>query len=308
MAKVPVGETVGFAYNFAISKFFANIGIIWLPLVLLGVIGGLLSWSMGMSGSDAMTGPAAQVMAMQNFSGVLLLFYVVYFAVLAMIVVGITELALGLRKPSFFYVSFGAAVWRLLGANLLLLLIGVLLAVALMMSVGIVAGVAGGIGQSPAGGVPTAGTVGLLFLFGCVAYGALIYIMVRLGFLLTPVVVAEHRLGLGRSWELSRGNFWRLFAVLLAVVVPVSIFLVLLFLAVGASGIIPMPPVEPGQDPEAARQAMKAWADGLSHNIVLFWGGAVVFGLAITALYYGLLFGAAAGAYRALVPAGGEPM
>ena len=60
----------------------------------------------------------------------------------------------------------------------------------------------------------------------------MIFAVLRLGFLLTPVVVAENRISLRRPWELSRGNFWRIFAIALAIVIPLALLAFLLMLLV----------------------------------------------------------------------------
>ena len=56
-----------------------------------------------------------------------------------------------------------------------------------------------------------------------VGYCWIIYFLVRLWFLLPAVVVAEGGIGLGRSWSLSGGNFWRIIGVLIVVFLPVAI-------------------------------------------------------------------------------------
>jgi hypothetical protein len=52
---------------------------------------------------------------------------------------------------------------------------------------------------------------------------ALVYAMVRLSFLFAPITVAEEQISLGRGWILTQGNFWRIFAVLLAISVPLFV-------------------------------------------------------------------------------------
>ena len=51
-------------------------------------------------------------------------------------------------------------------------------------------------------------------LAGIVAVLWYIYAAVRLVFFLPAVVVAEEQIGLGRSWALGRGNFWRIIIVI----------------------------------------------------------------------------------------------
>ena len=60
--------------------------------------------------------------------------------------------------------------------------------------------------------------------------GALIYVQARLVYLLVPVTVVEKRFGLWRSWELSKGNFWRIVVVAVGTVAPLVILELFLFL------------------------------------------------------------------------------
>ena len=39
MAKIPVGATISHAYQFAFQKFFAVLGIVWLPWAILAALG-----------------------------------------------------------------------------------------------------------------------------------------------------------------------------------------------------------------------------------------------------------------------------
>ncbi|MEB3104041.1 hypothetical protein [Ferviditalea candida] len=50
------------------------------------------------------------------------------------------------------------------------------------------------------------------------------YFLVRFGFYLPPVVLENKRLGLSRSWKLTEGSFWRLFAVFFILLVVFSVF------------------------------------------------------------------------------------
>ena len=49
------------------------------------------------------------------------------------------------------------------------------------------------------------------------------YTIVRMGFLLSPTVVSEDKAGLQRSHDLSRGNFWRIVAIVLALILPILV-------------------------------------------------------------------------------------
>ncbi|MEJ0044146.1 MAG: hypothetical protein WDM81_18890 [Rhizomicrobium sp.] len=63
----------------------------------------------------------------------------------------------------------------------------------------------------------TAGAGSLAALAGL---GAIFYALVRLSFLFVPSCVVGGGFGLSRSWELTRGNFWRVVAVGAATALP----------------------------------------------------------------------------------------
>ena len=144
--------------------------------------------------------------------------------------VGITKTALGLRTgPLFVYVPVGFDELRVIGALLVFLAIvyGVCLGVGIVggiVAVVIYALVSGGAlafsitdGMKPwlAGGM-IAGVAAIVF--------ALLYVQVRFTYLLVPATVAEKRFGLWRSWELGKGNFWRIFTVGVGTLSPMLAF------------------------------------------------------------------------------------
>jgi hypothetical protein len=60
-------------------------------------------------------------------------------------------------------------------------------------------------------------------VLGITGWCGFLYVIFRWSFFIAPVVVAEGRIGLGRAWQLGRGNFWRIFAILLIVSLPISV-------------------------------------------------------------------------------------
>ena len=59
-------------------------------------------------------------------------------------------------------------------------------------------------------------------MLGVAEFCFYIYAAVRLFFFLPAIVVAENRIGLGRSWSLGGGNFWRIVVIFLLIVIPVG--------------------------------------------------------------------------------------
>jgi hypothetical protein len=152
------------------------------------------------------------LMALGRLAG---LIGVLGFIVGAMVTVGLQRKALGRQpQPVYYFFSLGAPVWRMAAAffltGIVLFIIAFLVAAA-CIAIWFLAGALGG----------AAWLVRALGIIAGVAF--LIYISVRLLFFLPAVVVAEESLGIEHAWTLSGHNFWRIFLVVLAVVVPVAV-------------------------------------------------------------------------------------
>jgi hypothetical protein len=291
MNKIPVGATIAQGYSFAFGQFFTLLKLMWLPLaIMLAVSYFLMPLLMAVMspGQSPAGGPWFLLPPLY------LIFLVLMFAQF----VAIAQYALELKtEPGWFTIPLGKPVWRLIGAFLLVLLV--------MMGAGLLAVLGGALLGGLAGvfGALTKANMNIVIGFVTVivmllVYGAFIYGGVRLTFLLTPVVVAESRIGLGRSWKLGAGNFWRMFIVVLVIFLP----LVALEL-VGLRFLPSFPPIQPGAAPEQVRAAMMAWELGLFSRMHDYWYVVYpCFGV-IMVLFYGMLIGAQCFAYRVLVPA-----
>jgi hypothetical protein len=142
-----------------------------------------------------------------------------------------------------------------------------------------------------------------------VAYGALIYIAVRLFYLIAPVVVAENKIDLIRAWTLTRGNFWRIFGIWLAIGIPFGLLAIVVYgLALGWEFLFPFSifSVMAQHNPDAMRSFMQHEFHDWSRNMATAWQAHLLIiapvSLLLSTLWYGLSNGAAAFAYRALVP------
>lgn len=223
MTKIPVGKTIARAYAFGFRDFFRILGVMWLPLAIMWIPGIFLRQrTMALQAQAA----AGNLSAFHDLLPILLPLYLVIFLILFMQIIGIAKLALGIKKgPAWFYFSLGKPVWRLIGSFLLLIV---------AMIVGWLAVLLGGVVMGFLAGLLTKAVANSLFsgALGIAAVGAMIalwcgyiYAVVRLTFLLVPVIAAEEEgFALARSWTLGIGNFWRMFVILLAVLGP---FLVL---------------------------------------------------------------------------------
>jgi hypothetical protein len=213
MNRLPVGQTIRFAYAFTFGEIGTILGLIWLPTVL-NAVGSFVVF--GLTGGGAPDGggmPAGPQLAL------LMLYFVMAFLLGSMMAVAVTSQALGLRKgPALVHFSLGSAEMRVFGGlfGLYLLLILFFLAFAIVIALAaVVAGAA--VAATPA--LQAVGAVAAAAL-GAAGLCALVYVFVRLSFLFIPSAVVDGEFGLTRSWELTKGNFWRIFLVGLGVLLP----------------------------------------------------------------------------------------
>jgi len=287
MNKVPVGKTIVEAYGFTFGHLGTIIGLTWLPLVAMAVLQ-FLPFALGHDSSAFPENATAQgqraLEGLATSLAVLLL--------QAMIYTVVTRQALGLRQgTAIVHFALGAPEMRVFGAMLLLILvIGVMaLGLVLLASAGVAVGVWVGKG-SPAAIAISLALVAVLCAF--------FYAVVRLGFLLVPVTVAENHISLIRGWILTKGNFWRIFGILLAVIVPVAIlqFSIMAGLIGPDQLFAPLP-----KNPQDAAKAFDGRILALQKHMPLWIG----LNLIIAPFMFGFHAGAVASAYRSLVPSGG---
>jgi hypothetical protein len=299
--KVPVGATLARAYGFAFGNILSNFGAIWIPVAtlygLLIVFGRPYSAAM-------MTMVSRDPQAILRLMPYMFLGYAIMFVLVTAQVAALTKEALGLRKGSaWLQFPFGAPTWRLLLAYLALCLVTVVLYIACLLGIAILGGVAGFVASRQPGIASPAVMAGLVILLVIAMLCALFYCIVRLSFLMAPVAVAEGRRTLQRSWELTHGNFWRIFIVLLVILVP---FLVLEFVYLGwMLGPEFLSSRLSAHSPDAIA-AWRAQEQALvAHSVQRtqqYWFIVYPVGLAVALAVYGMLTGASAFAYRALTP------
>jgi hypothetical protein len=280
MTKIPVGKTIAYAYGFTFGNFLTVLGLSWAPLAVTAVLAyfALPAYFTGMA-AIVTTGDASAFFAA---SGLMFLLFVAGFAGFIMIYVAIARQALGLRTgPAFFYFSLDAAFWRLLLAYLVTIAIAFGLVIALTVITGIAAVIF----------APLAVLVPIVAILGAV------YVLLRLTFLQAPVAVAEERQVISRSWSLGRGNFWRIFAVLLAIMIPLSLVQGIVQISLFSSLDIVPPAGEPG--PEEIAAFIAQLMGQLSGLLPLLVPIAIVFYAAMISM----IVSASAFAYRSLVPA-----
>ena len=304
MTKIPVGATIAATYRFTFGKFLDLLGVTWLPLGLVFAVGyyvgpTMLQISLAMQTQDFAT--------VRRFLPALIPVYLGLPLLFVMLAAGVSQEVLGMRtRSSRVYFSLGKPIWRLIGAYLLAWLafsIGVTgLSMIAAICLGLVALVAviAGVGK---GAIVTT----FVAIFVITVYGAVIYAVVRLLFLLAPVTIAEERIGLRRAWSLGRGNFWRILLVFLGVFVPVTVIEFILFFVFTPHGLLNFPP--PGASPEVRAAFARMWAAQMTAGQVRnreYWYLLAPLNMAFTTVFLGLGVGAQCFAYRALVPGGSK--
>lgn len=240
--KVTIGKAVVAGYRFAFGRLGAVAGAAWLPtLVMIAVLTliGYLNFQL----NSALSAKAAGT-ALGAAFGIMPVTMLVEAVFEGMAVAGVMAVALERRQPSVAYFSFGPAALRMMAAYVVVDLIVVAL-IAVLLGVFIGASFAMGIPPPPAGSpwmawltnplqnvmmcaivprlCPSPLVLIGLVLVGLAEFGAFLYVMTRLTFFLPAIVVAEEQINFGRSWRLSRGNFWRVLAVWLGVLIPMTI-------------------------------------------------------------------------------------
>lgn len=300
MPKIPVGATIARTYDFAFRQFIQILRVIWLPWLIL-TAGGLLLRSPTTSFSAALA--AHDFSAAAHFLAPIFPFYILTVILLFVQIAGITQLALRIpSKSPYYFFSFGKPVWRLLGAFLLLATIAFgsyLLLIAAGILLGLLVAILGKlVGFSGLTSVilAIASVIALIAVF-C----GYIYSIVRASFLLNPIVIAEQRISLKRGWELAGGNFWRIFVIMLAVLVPMMIVQLALMFGFLSHGFPPMPPLGATADQIAAnRLQIAAWNADMIKRMYDYWYIVYPLYAVIAGLFYGLACGAQCFAYRAL--------
>ncbi len=284
MTKIPVGSTIRHAYTFTFSELGTIIGLCWLPLVLIAILQ-FLPFAFG---GDPMA-PAENATAQGRHGLENLMSSLLMILLYSIAYVPVTRQAFGQRHgPAIVHFALGVPEFRVFGALLLFFLV----IFAMALGIGVLGLVAGGV-SAMTGKNPIAGLVLALVILAALL--GFIYAIVRLGFLIVPVAVAENQISLTRAWMLTRGNFWRIFGILAAVLVPLYLLHLGAIVALVGPGLFaPLP-----SNPALAEQALAARFAMVGQHIPAYLGITLI----LAPFNIGLGIGAAAHAYRVLTPA-----
>jgi len=167
MKKIPVLATIRDAYNFATTHLGAIIGLIWLPMILVTVIGFFVFQRY----LDAYAGALASgdYAGMGPVSLGVLCFSIAALLLFTMMSVPVTQLALGTRQQgALVHFAFGGIEWRLFRG--VMGLVGFLIVPLLIISVIVGIMAAGNAGMA---GAVKAGQIGLIMFIpylACMIY------------------------------------------------------------------------------------------------------------------------------------------
>ena len=294
MNKIPVTQTVLESYRFTFGGLGKVIGLIWLPIVIL-TVGGyftLVPYFSSMAGAlDA--GDTSQ-------QGALLLrqlaFEFVAIVLIVVIAVAITrEILNPVRRPPFLRFALGPTEFRTIGGFIGLFMLLIVFLVVLTI-IGLVIGFAVSAVLPAAGAAAGKGAAaGIGVLAGFIGFCVLVYVMVRLGFLLVPAVAMEGGFGLERSWRLTKGNFWRIVAIVVLTLLPIVIVAGFIDLMILGPDFL-NPHLELARDPAAQMRHSAEQMRQMSAHLPLMMG----IGFLLAPFTYGMSFAPAAFAYRAL--------
>ena len=272
MRQMPVVATIRDAYSFTLTHLGSVIGLIWIPMVMLTVMGFFSSQRYYNSTIEALASNNAE----QIWSSLLMwLAYLIAALLLqAVMYAAVTQLALGMRSgPVWAHFAFGQAEWRMFRA--LMAFTGLLFPLFLFGSALVNVVVLQAAPAAPAA----------LLIF----YGRILAAIARFFVLLPALSATESVPVLRRAWMLTAGNFWRLLAVLLAIIIPLFIFAILLMVPV----VQRLPPLPTGGSPQVQQLAMLTW---LRQALPFLWGLLFL----MWPLVMGLFAGASVSAWRAL--------
>jgi hypothetical protein len=261
------------AYSFTFSNLGGIVGLVWLPTLLLVVMGFFSSqhfWT------DVIAVTSCAPPASRGASFLVWVGYLVSSLLLQSVAfVAVVQLALGSRSgPVIAHFAFGALEWRMFSALMSF--------TVFMLAVFLVGGTL--VSAAAATMAPAAALLTLALL------AVMLVLMARMFLLLPAIAVVDTGPVLRRVWQVTAGNFLRLFGVLLAIIIP--LFVLAMLLLSPATAMVPPPMV----DMDHLQQQQLAMARWEREMLPYVWG--LLFFLSPLAV--GLFSGAGVSAWRAL--------
>ena len=299
--KIPFGAAIAHGYNFVLGQFI-NVSLLILAPLVIAIFIGALGLGSALQFMSAMK--AGDPAAWSHFGPLIPVYVIAALLHLTMFTMT-SEYALGLRQPSLFGFPFGKPVWRVIGAIFLAalaIIMGLVLFGLAIFFLTMLLGIVGSMLVPAEAVAPIAAITSVLTVF--FVYGAIIYAVFRLTFLIVPLTLMLQRIDLYESWRLTKGNFWRILGIFAAIFLPfIVVEYALIFAAIG------FPPALPDGASQAAQlQASMAWNIAMFQAIRTYWYITIPFLFAATVFICGAFSGAQAFAYRALTEGVSAPV
>lgn len=312
MGKIPVLQTITETYAFAFRRYLPILGVLWVPFILICalvyyyLLPALMRFLTSLG--DIVLHPAQDpktayaLAGVWQFLGQIFVFEFCALVLVCMIAVGVAKEALGTRRgPRFVYLSFGKSELLVIGGLLTVFAIYLGAIIAFVIIGGIAGGIVGAVAMGTSGGHgdPAAQAQSIVVVVRWLTllfYLVFIYFLVRLSFFVVPVSTAEGRFGVWRSWELTKGNFWRTIGVILGTFLPITIVSYAVWYFVFGPALF-QPMLHPQANPAAAAAELAGHMQMITRNAIFL--GA--YSLLLAPISYGLMFGQSVFAYRALV-------
>jgi hypothetical protein len=273
MSKIPVGQTVAFAYKFLFGRIGRILRVTWIAALITAIVS-FGTQSYFLQHEAELT--AQNLGAVGTYLGILLGGMLLVVFVSGIAAIGVTREAFGFSTGTGpIYFPVGRTEWRMFGANLRYAL-GVSALLILWYAVSWIGLRLAGVEIGPNFDPNTIERTPPFYAALALSAALFLYAVVsalRMGFFLAATIAAETRGGVRRAHDLTRRNLWRVVAVLLSVVFPILVLFAIRDAAISGGGELAV-----GQ--RAALQAI---------------------GAIISVLLSGVFYGAAAYAYRSLV-------
>ena len=222
MHKIPVGQTIALAYRFLFTEIGTILGICWFPALLSSIASYFTAVYAAMHRADIESGDVP-IVAAYAFVSILGLAVTIFAA--SVMAVALTRHVLGRRVTGVVaYFAVGPVEWRMFAASVRYI-VG---SAAIIVIAAIIAGFAFRIAGVPVNGGSVAGATVPDIIAGLFAWAVFIAAFVailRVGFFIPPTIVAEDHGGLRRSFELTKGNVLRAFAVIAVLGIPILLLL-----------------------------------------------------------------------------------
>lgn len=209
--KLPVFSAFGASISYIAAHFLTLVRITWLPALLMmaatvyfvpPMIEAQMNLALAGAGGGAPDETAAFALMAQSMKTAGFI-YLASAILYPMLIAGVLRHVIRGEAPRFlpFYLWFGADEFRVLISYIVLVVMFILAGLAGALGV-MVLGIAAGLISQSAGGVAVA-ALAVVFI------AAFLWFALRMS-LIFPATVADRTIGVGRSWQVTKGAVWSL--------------------------------------------------------------------------------------------------